>query len=528
MNVLRFLSLATSDTPQPDAHGRRSGRPLTAPTATESPRARATGGVVYGPHARRNPTDGPPGEPTDRRGAGRPPSPEIVTRGGFAALVRAWMRALTPDAWAPVHDTPHPLTIQVMRWAPIVAPAVIGSLLLTLTLALRTHERALYAPLPANLVVPALLAVYLLGGALLGLALYFAPNGVVWNLALFGAPALLLCIMFAVAFGAPGALLALSLLAALLLIYSCWRQFVTRPGSVEVTLLLGEWYRTLQPGYNILLPGERVITTLRTTPRAFTTATQRVALTPHRVAQARATVAYLVNPHEAWRTASVRATWEDELRQRISSSVRDCLDDWRYTPSGDTASRGSVARRILDENRDWARSVGVRILSIRAHDIAIGSPDELAPQQPADTSGQRATPRVEGAPATPRVMATGPSTPAGAAAPAPDDVPDDETWTLTSRVRTAQVVVAPAHPVERPSAEALEDLYEAVRNRQITDTQVIREIASHFTALASEPHAPGELPFDPAAAARLLNDYAHALDAARPAVRTRTGRPRRY
>ena len=504
----------------------------------EPARARATGGMVYGPHARHTPTGGPPygGQP-DRASAQRPPAPEAVAQATFAALVRGWMRTLTPASWQPVHDVGHPLIIRMKRWAPIVAPAVIGSLLLTLTLALRAHLHAPAALIPAAAVTPALLGIYLLGGALLGLALYFAPNGVVWSLAFFGGPSLLLAALLTVAFGPSGGLLVLSAVAALLLIYSAWRRSITSAGSVEVTLLLGEWYRTLQPGYNVLLPGERIITTLRTRPRAFTTATQRVALTRNRIAQARATVSYVVNPQEAWRTASVRATWEDELRQRISDSVRETLYDWRDAPGGDIASRGSIARRALEDTRGWARSVGVRILSVRAHDIAIGSPDELQPPQPADTSGgQRVATRVERAPATPRVMPSAAFVAPGA--PPLDDpldvdeeeeapIPAAVAPTMAERARIpaqARVVARPASAAERPSPAALEDLYEAVRNRQITDTQVIREIAGHFATLAREPHAPGALPFDPAAAAQLLGEYAEALDAAQPAPRQRVRR----
>jgi hypothetical protein len=51
---------------------------------------------------------------------------------------------------------------------------------------------------------------------------------------------------------------------------------------------------------------------------------------------------------------------------------------------------------------------------------------------------------------------------------------------------------------------------------------VIREIAGHFAALARAPRAAGEpLPFDPAAAAQLLSEYADSLDAVRPAQRAR-------
>jgi hypothetical protein len=412
------------------------------------------------------------------------------------ALARGWLRALTPGSWAPVHDAPHPAVVRMVRWAPLVTPAVVGSVLLTLMLILAA--RAGYppsAPLTPSEVIPALFLTYLVWGALQGLALYFAPNGVIWSLAFFGMPPLLLIVMFGEVFGWPGAILALGAMATLLLLYSGARRTQTPAGVVEVTLLLGEWYRTLPSGFNALLPGERVIVALRTTPRAFTTAMQRISLGPDQMAQARATVSYCVQPHEAWRTASVRATWEAELRQRISASVRESLGAWRATPDGDLAAHGSIAQRALDDTRAWARGVGVRILSVRAHDIAVGPPQRLSAavaDEPAHTQ-RRAMPS-QPAPAAPR--------------PTPRVAP-----------RAARPPTAP------PSPAALEDLYEAVRNRQITDSQVIREIAEHFATLASAgAGATQALPFDPMAAAHLLEEYADALDAAlrarRPARRT--------
>lgn len=436
--------------------------------------------TVYGPHARRSPTGAPATTPSAK-------ATQLTVR----ALARGWMRTLTPDSWTPVHDAPHPAVVRLVRWAPIVMPAVVGSVLLTLMLILTA--RAGYppsAPLTPSQVIPALFLTYLVWGALQWLALYFAPNGVTWSLAFFGMPPLLLVVMAGEVLGGPGAVFALAGLATLLLIYSGARRTQTPAGMVEVTLLFGEWYRTLPGGYNPLLPGERIIVRLRTTPRAFTTAMQRVSLGPDRMAQARATVTYVVQPHEAWRTASVRATWEAELRQRISASVRESLGAWRTTPDDNLAAHGSIAQRALDDTRAWARGVGVRILSVRAHDIAVGPPQRLAAAEAPPQSAQ--------------------STHAAHAAPRP-----------TPRVARAPTALpAPARPAAHatPSPAALEDLYEAVRNRQITDSQVIREIADNFAALASGgARAVQALPFDPVSAARLLEEYADALDAARAA-----------
>jgi len=492
MKDLRSLAQSLFALAHPQTPGlRRAGRVGAALAAANQlamarQPAQASQPTVYGPHARRSPTGAPAATPFAK----------ATTTLTVRALARGWLRTLTPDSWAPVHDAPHPAIVRLVRWAPIVMPAVVGSVLLTLMLILAA--RAGYppsAPLTPSQVIPALFLTYLVWGALQGLALYFAPNGVLWSLAFFGMPPLLLVVMAGEVLGGPGAIFALAGLATALLLYSGARRTQTPAGMVEVTLLFGEWYRTLPGGYNPLLPGERIIVRLRTTPRAFTTAMQRVSLGPDRMAQARATATYVVQPHEAWRTASVRATWEAELRQRISASVRESLGAWRATPDDDLAAHGSIAQRTLDDTRAWARGVGVRILSVRAHDIAVGPPQRLAaeaPPQPAQPThaAPRQTPRP-----TPRVARapTAPPTPASA---------------------------RPAAHAATPSPAALEDLYEAVRSRQITDSQVIREIADNFAKLAGAgAHAVQALPFDPVSAARLLEEYADALDAARAARR---------
>ena len=564
MNVIRFFTQSvvapfSSRSPGPRdsrTHGRipEAARVATTThtTGQQPSRAGVTDGMVYGPNARRGPESAPTMGATANRaasrgGVARAPESEALPRGGLGAILRGWLRLLSPSVWAPVHDAPHPLVVRAVRWAPIVAPAVIGGALLACALGLvaRVGHPA-FAPLPQAFVVPSLIGAYLVGGALLGVALYFAPNGVVWSLALFAIPAALLTVMLGLAFGAPGALLAVAVIAALLLLYSAARHTRTRPGVIEVTLFLGEWYRTLPPGYNILLPGERTLVALRAGPRTFTTPYLRVAITAGRAAQARATVSYAVNPSEAWRTAGVRATWEDELQQRVVASVRESLHEWRYTPDGQLAAHGSIAQRVLDDTRDWARSVGVRILSVRAHDITVGSLDEL-PLQPGGVRAQ-ATPRVAPAQPAPAMRPARPAADPHAYADAanhpayddsPDDPPDDppgdpvdpddagalddadDTFAAPPIARIPGMTPRVRPPVERPSPEALEDLYEAVRNRQITDTQVIREIASHFAALGREPGVSAALPFDPVAAASLLDDYAEALDTARPAQRVR-------
>lgn len=386
----------------------------------------------------------------------------------LAGLGRGWARVLTPKAWIALHDEPHPSVARVLRWSPILAPALFGGLMLTVTLALVAHmtsspSGALAVPLVIAL-FPALFGVYLGGGASLGLALRFAPNGVVWLLALSLIPALTLTLMLSIAFGAPGMLSALAILFAALTLYTARQYRLTRVGTVDVTQLLGEWRRALRPGYNVLLPGERVIVTLDTAPHRFTTAQQRVALSGSRTAEARLTMTYAISAQDAWRTAQVRATWEDELRQRVVASLRASLNAWGAAGDISAPSPDILAQQALDATQAWVAEIGVVILSIRAHDIAV-----------------KASKATRGA---------------------------------------SQPLTPVSIPAGMPAPDVLERLYNAVRKRQINDTRRIREIAGHFATLARLPRSTEPGAVDATAAARLLTEYVAVLEVA-------TRRPKR-
>lgn len=522
---------ATSTSPEL-GRGRRAGGPESAPTS---------GGLVYGPRARVAPGgSGEHGAPDARYdGAGGAPDGREAARRAFAdpdgagAVARAWGRILTPAAWALTDDTPPHWLAQVRRWSPIVAPALIGSLLLTVALFIAARGRAAYAPLPVGATLPALLGVYLLGGALLGVTLYLAPNGVVWALALVGGVPLLLALLLTVVAGVPAGMLTLAVVAALLLLYSRARRRVTRAGAVDVTRFLGAWRRTLDAGYNILLPGERVIATFGVGPRQYATPMQQVSLGGDMVARARATIIYLVNPAEAWRLVDQPENWEAELHERLAAAVRAGLGEWRATAG---APRGAIAQRALSETQAWGRAVGVRIVSARAHDIAVGPLSALQrqPAQDGAPRGPRPTPpmphaplpRPGAAPSHPRLYeeehlrATSPWSQMGQGHErGPEVVVEGGRVARVSApiAAVASRTAASQPPSEAlPSPEALEDLYTAVRNRQITDTTVIRQIARDFIAVARAAYVnQTHLPFDGQVAARQLYDYADAIDQAR-------------
>lgn len=425
---------------------------------------------------------------------------------------------LTPAAWVPAHDAPHPAFVVIRRWGPLAAPLIEAGALVALTLGLLARGRSPYAFVPPSATILVVICCAIAVAVAQGLALHYAPNGVTWSLGLVCGAVLLAVALFSLALGLPAGLLALAISAALWLLYSRLARRQTPRGVVNVTLLMGEWYRVLSAGYNVLAPGERIIATLRVTPRAYTTPLQEVALGGGIVACAHTTITYVVNPQEAWRAVHIAASWEDVLRERLARATCEGLLQ-RYGPPAAGAApqngpHNTVARIALGEIRGWARSVGVRIISVRVHDIDCGPAAEVhaRARQMAAVRARAAQPQpmqMSQSRQAPQAMQRAPLTPALGAG------------MLGDSPRQPVIVeadgVAPAPPeTVAPSPAALEDLYAAVRARHITDTTVIRQIAAQFATLARQPLAPDErLPFDALAAARMLRKYADAIDAAR-------------
>ena len=413
------------------------------------------------------------------------------------------------------------------RWSPGVVPpllalVLVGALILIGHLAGRGP-----GIIPPADVLP-LALIYLIGGTLYGVALYYAPTNNLWLAVLAGGATLYILATLGVLAG-PLAVAALAVLLAVPVFFYVRRHLHTVPaGQAVVTTLAGGYHRTLAPGTTVLVPGERPLASVDTGDRQLALAGQRVRVTDPDgegfVARAAATLAYHIAPAHAHLAALGAEDWERDLRERAAESLRASLGVWgRRLLEGDELPERFLARTTLDDLRARVRPNGVTILWVNVRDIWLTPESEVIPvaewegvdaatddadaggaDADADTDDQMYTRPYGNAPA-PRATPA-PQQPARAPAPSAALPPIDD----------PRAGLGDSEPLERDmlDPDALADAYDAVRDGHITDPETIREIARAFMAVAAEPDLADAFPYNAAAAAQILMDRASALERA--------------
>ena len=442
---------------------------------------------------------------------------------------------------APVPLLPAPWFRAARRWSPGLFPpalalALFGALALIGHLAGRGPDI-----LPPADVLP-LAIIYLIGGTLFGIALYFAPTNNIWlGLVAGGAVLYVLATLWVLA--GPLAVAAVAVLLAVPVYFYVRHHLHTVPaGQAVVTTLAGGYHRTLAPGTTVLVPGERTLAAVETGDRQLSLPSQRVRLTDPDgegfVARAAATLAYHLTPDQAHLAALASGDWEHDLRQQAVESVRTALAQWgRRLLDGEELPERFLARTALDDLRPRARPIGVTILWVNVRDIWLTPESEVIPvaewedvdaapaddgiagaEDITDPTGRASSGASSGAsgdayqnwpPAQTADQRPSPA-PASASAPAPTAAgalpPIDDALSMLGN----------SEPLEREALtpEALADAYDAVRDGQIADPATIREIARAFMAVAAEAELAESFPFNAAAAAQILMERATALERA--------------
>jgi len=484
---------------------------------------------------------------------------------------------LTPDepsdiaSYIPLPGCPHPLFTFIKRWAPTFVPTLEGAFAVAVALTLIARA----APVGDNLAsfggVPTLLVIYLVGGALFGIALYFAASDTVWfaSLALGGLllPTLILAPLLGWALGGFEVVFALVLAVVVLRLH----YQTVADNTVAVTKLFGRYFRIIRPGSSLHLPFERVVATLDTHERAYATPTQYIELTspqgvPYR-GRATCTAIYSILPGEAHRVVPMLDTWERDLQQVLILTVREALGDWaaHVTVTGIAPPQGTLARAVLEEARAWAHLRGIWIMRVRVHNIWLepaasgpwpatsapysvgisavpgGSAPSIYPPgissagaglYPASARAMYGAPSASAQPIAPSLpawqayhsdqpayLAPAARAPSVASlAPVPHRFPDLDRSRQASHISQASQLgeadepVAVSGPPTPASAEVLATAYEAVRDGRISDPLTIRGIAHAFAHVAEHAPAASAFPYDAATAARILWEYADRLE----------------
>lgn len=298
-------------------------------------------------------------------------------------------------------------------------------------------------------------------------------------------------------------------------------------GSVDIVYSYGKYNRTLYPGFNVILPWEKIAAQLHVDERQWVCPVQRIQMSRDEEVRVGALVSYQLMPEDAYLAILQDKNWEERLHELfitlLRTSIRhltpDDLIPWprnvrsRTTSNGGRSSENTTMRKehlndeLFEQLRDRVALWGVQVNTVRLGEV------ELAPHD---------IPLVD----TDKIVGT------------PTAFDDDETTQLsfnpgvpqsTKTIETAPPVQEmpkdaqgdSATPVAPPSEEVLVKAYKAVQEGKITDPETIRDIAAKFEAVANDPNLSQNVSFDAARAVHNLYVKAQTYD------ETRSDRPRR-
>jgi hypothetical protein len=426
------------------------------------------------------------------------------------------------------------------HWSPLIVPLMLGGILLGVTLLITAHGMAQpYSP-AWEWGAEALVALAVLGGALLGAVLKAAPTDSLWLGALVAGSMLYIAVMLCAVLGPLAGLLPFVVVAGAGFQFVRTHRYAVGVGTIVLTERRSGYLRTLYPGTNLLWPGEHVLATLETGLRLYISPTQRAQVRAmdgtHYSASASAIVSFGFIPTEAHAVARMLDTWERDLHQLIAVALREALQQWsaHEVVTGGQAPAGLVARWVLDEVRGWARASGIWVAWVRVCHLQLGPAWESLPA-PTHSRGApvavsvmrgvrsdtgyatRSTPppasmslcaapagHARTMPRLPAVRANASTTPARAAQDSNDPPVDETAREEQERQRNADL--------EHLTPDSLADLYESIRDGHINDPATIREVAHAFARLAQAPPADAELPYDAASAADALLQFAAQIE----------------
>lgn len=147
-------------------------------------------------------------------------------------------------------------------------------------------------------------------------------------------------------------------------------------GAVHITALPGGRQRTLLPGLNLLLPGERVLVVLSTRPRTYQSLPELARLPDGQPAEAALAVQYALLPERAQRAIAATREWERPLRRRISVILREELAGFlaESQPVGTPSHERTSAQAASSTGEAAVRELRARIerrLRREAHDLGV-------------------------------------------------------------------------------------------------------------------------------------------------------------
>ena len=179
-----------------------------------------------------------------------------------------------------------------------------------------------HAKLPPQTLIP--LAVIIVVIALAqGVAIYYAgTNNGLWAIYTVVGFFLFILIGCFALFGPVTGIITLILLIGLAIFLA--RQYIRSvpEGFVDIVRSFGRYSRTLYPGFNVLLPWEKVSDHLRTIETVWQTPIQRVQMTRDEDVLLRGTITYHLQPEDAHLAVTNVQNWETSLHNLFITALQ--------------------------------------------------------------------------------------------------------------------------------------------------------------------------------------------------------------
>lgn len=391
-------------------------------------------------------------------------------------------------------------------------------------------------------------------GVIQAVILLYAPNDAFWVVGVVGGFLVFVCAIFFIFFLPIFAVILSILLLSLGGVALRERYYPVKEGTVAVMGLFGRYNRTLQPGFNLRIPGEKVLGVVETQSIRCETRIPPITLVSGEQVMLSVAMTYQVVPGEEHLAIRLTRDWQKPIQQQLQAVVQDeisilSIQDFRHTGGAYTPPGGYAADDVeedqdasplerINERLTNAMSMKVADRGVAIHEVKarlLGPPQlpggtpavvpqappvsfhqapsahptvalPLAPQGAGQTAGD-ALPGIPDAGASPFLAA-----PAGMAGyPVPSMYPPGQPVAPPALEAGSPQISAQPEPLTLLSAQALAEAYDAVVRHRITDLATIQRIISQFEAVAADPELSREVPFDAAAGARYLTNHLYHL-----------------
>lgn len=411
--------------------------------------------------------------------------------------------------------------------------------------------------LPALSILLIFVAIGLLQAALL----LYAPNDAFWAVSLVGGFVALMAVSFFAFFGPIFGLLLSILLLALGVVAVRERYYPVKEGTVVVMGLFGRFNRTLQPGFNLRAPGEKVLGVVETQRLRYEVRLPPITLFSREQVTLSAAITYQVVPGQEYLAIRTAKDWQKPIQQQLIAVVQDVisslsLDAFQRPAAGQRPSApGSLMSdeinaepeasplermndRLTTVMREQVADRGVAVHAVKVHVIegprlpaSAGSVARVV-QVPQPSAGMPGTQQGAGRgiggahPGSPTVALPTPQaaniggggTLGTGAAPGgwpgqpvlPPHPPGPAIAPPSLGAASPPGVLPPTMTLI--SAQALAETYDAVVRQRITDLGTIRRIIAQFEAVAADPELSQQVPFDAAAGALNLQHHLYQLE----------------